>query len=124
MTSQRLLPPTYIVAPSLPHFYRIQNFHGRIPIKHTECTTVFAFKIPKKPCTIHSSTRYGAARSLNISLFHKTLNFNNKKPSYLYFLMFGYEKLGFQFVRCSFVLELAIRPVSSTSNLLLMMSRN
>ena len=32
MTSQRFLPPTYIVAPSLAHFYRIQNFHGRIPI--------------------------------------------------------------------------------------------
>ena len=32
MTSQRLLRPTYIVALSLGHFYRIQNFHGRIPI--------------------------------------------------------------------------------------------
>ena len=40
MTSQRLLPPTYIVAPSLAHFYRIQNFHGRIP----NVGKCFAFK--------------------------------------------------------------------------------
>ena len=36
MTSQRLLPPTYIQSPSLAHFYRIQNFDGRIPIEHHE----------------------------------------------------------------------------------------
>ena len=32
MTSQGLLPPTYIVAPSRANFCRNQNFHGRIPI--------------------------------------------------------------------------------------------
>ena len=38
MTSQRLLPPTDIVAPSLAHFYRIQNFDGRIPIRSLSCS--------------------------------------------------------------------------------------
>ena len=33
MTSQRLLPPTYILSPSLAHFYRIQNLDGWMPIK-------------------------------------------------------------------------------------------
>ena len=49
MTSQRLLPPTYILSPSLATFYRIQNLDGWIPILHAwifwEMTSTVCWKI-------------------------------------------------------------------------------
>ena len=60
MTSQRLLPSTDIVAPSVAHFYRIQNFHGRIPIDRgmlKTCSVVCNTEYPQRKDFLETGLR-------------------------------------------------------------------